>query len=58
MCVIDWGIIAPWVGALATVGLVVTAYIGFGQWKNQFVVFLAGDFNEYDNGILIEVDDV
>jgi len=37
MCAIDWGIIAAWVGALATVGLVVTAYIGFGKWKNQFV---------------------
>ena len=37
MCTIDWGIIAAWVGASATVGLVVTAYIGFGQWKKQFI---------------------
>jgi len=37
MCAIDWGIIAAWVGALATVGLVATAYIGFGQWKKQFI---------------------
>ena len=35
-CSIDWGIFAAWVGALATVGLVLAAYIGFGQWKKQF----------------------
>ncbi len=37
VCTIDWGLIAAWVGALATVGLVVAAVYGLGEWKSQFL---------------------
>ena len=36
MCTVDWGFIAAWVGALATVGLLISAVVGFGIWKKQF----------------------
>jgi len=36
MCAIDWGFVAAWIGALATVGLVVAAFLGYGIWKKQF----------------------
>jgi len=37
MCVIDWGIFAAWLGALATVGILIAAIYGFRQWKSQFL---------------------
>ena len=37
MCAIDWGFIAAWIGALATVGILVAAIYGFGEWKLQFL---------------------
>ena len=37
MCVIDWGFVAAWIAATSTFGLLIAAYVGFGQWKNQFV---------------------
>jgi len=36
MCTIDWGFAAAWVGALATVGLLIFAAVGFWIWKKQF----------------------
>ena len=36
ICAIDWGFIAAWVGALATVGLLLAAIYGFGMWRSQF----------------------
>ena len=36
MCAIDWGFIAAWVVALATVGLLLAAIYGFGIWRSQY----------------------
>jgi hypothetical protein len=36
MCVIDWGLVAAWIGSLAAVGLVIAAVYGFEDWKRQF----------------------
>ena len=37
MCVIDWGFVAAWVGALATVALAVAAFRGLHTWRTQFL---------------------
>lgn len=36
MCTVDWGFIAAWIGAISTLGLLIAAIFGFGQWKDQF----------------------
>jgi hypothetical protein len=37
MCAIDWGLIAAWIGALATVGLLWAARRALWEWKSQFL---------------------
>lgn len=35
-CVIDWAIVATWIGAIASVGLLFAAISGLTVWKSQF----------------------
>ncbi len=37
MCQIEWGFVAAWIGALATVGLVFAAFKGLHTWRVQFI---------------------
>lgn len=37
MCVVDWGLIAAWVGATSTAGLLYAAIRGLSEWKSQFL---------------------
>ena len=37
MCAVNWGFVAAWVGALATVGILVAGIYGFGEWRSQFL---------------------
>lgn len=47
-CSIDWGIIAAWVGALATVTLVFVALFGYRVWEKQF-------FKQRDHDLAIRI---